>query len=165
MASAAAEREKAIAAKAIVAARMAEDRAKIQQEQAQAAVENAKRYSGWAGWARSIWDGLRKSKITDRIRQEFTMEIGRLSRGIEQKQRQLDAEREQRKEAERSVREARQASETLRLERDQAKSILSRLQLSLEPEAAHDHVHAAPSLQLKPSFGKLNDRSRKETRE
>ncbi|MDL2399442.1 hypothetical protein [Rhizobium mayense] len=152
VAKATVEREKEIAAKAIAAARTAENRAKIQQEQAQAAVENARRYGGWSGKLRAIWDGLRKSKIADKIRQEFTSEIGRLTRGIEQKQRQLDAEREQRREAEQSVREARQAAEMLRLERDQAKSILQRLQSSFEPEAVHDHVHAAPSLQLKPKF-------------
>ncbi|MDK4738064.1 hypothetical protein PH547_04190 [Rhizobium sp. CNPSo 3464] len=150
-AKAAAEREKEIAAKVKAAAIAERDRAAKQQEQASALLTDARRYSGWAGRFRALWDGLRKSKIANRIRQEFASETERLSRLVQQKQRQLDGELEQRRLAEQSAREARQAAEMATFERDQAKSILSRLQSSLEPEAAHHHV-TAPSLQLKPSL-------------
>ena len=59
------------------AARAQEDAQKVSaaalavQDRAEAATEKAKRYSGWAGRLRAIWDKFRESKMVGRIRNEF----------------------------------------------------------------------------------------------
>lgn len=159
---AAAEREKAAAAKARAAAIAEQDRAAERQAQAQTIVENAARYSGWAGRLRAVWDGLRKSKIVERIRAEFSAELDRVQQKVRQTERQLDVEREQRKQAEMAVQEARQTVSVVTLERDQTRSVLQRLRSSMEPETAPE-LSAVPTLELK-LRPKFTEKSKQEHR-
>lgn len=110
--------------KAAAAALAAQDCAKRDKEQAQAAMADAARYSGWAGRVRAIWDNLRKSKLSERIRAELSGEINRWrDKAMDAERKQREAER-QRFEAEQKAREAQDAAMLARIERDRLRSIL-----------------------------------------
>ncbi len=98
------------ARKATAAANVARDRAQKEREQAQAVVADTERYSGWAGRIRAVWDGLRKSKLVEKVRMDFTGEIERWrGKAKDAERKQLEAER-QRYDAERKAREAQDAA-------------------------------------------------------
>lgn len=137
------------AQKSTTAALALQDRARDEQEHARAALADAARYSGWAGRLRAAWDGLRKSRLIEKIRAEFSSEIDRW-RDVAQaaERRQLEAER-QRHEAERKTREAQDAAFRAGIERDRLRSLLSPAADQSAPE-----LSPAPKLELKPDFKK-----------
>lgn len=141
------------AQKSTTAALALQDRARNDQEHARAALADAARYSGWAGRLRAVWDGLRKSKLAERIRSELKGEIDRW-RDVAQtaERKQLEAER-QRYEAEQKARAAQDAAFRAGVERDRLRSMLS-------PTADHSapELSPAPKLVLKPNFQKKEKR-------
>lgn len=141
--------EQDAARKAIATAISAQDRAQQEQVRAQAALADAARYSGWTGRLRAAWDGLRKSRLIEKIRAEFSSEIDRW-RNVAQtaERKQLEAER-QLYEAERRAREAQDAAFRAGIERDRLRSILT---TAADPDTL-DLSHAA-KLILKPNFQK-----------
>lgn len=141
-------RAKEAAHKATSAANTAQDRARLQHEQASASVANAEKYSGWAGRLRAVWDGLRKSRLIEKVRAEFSSEIDRW-RDVAQtaERRQLEAER-QRHEAEKKAREAQDAAFRVGIERDRLRSMLAP---SADPAP---EPSPSPKLELKPNFQK-----------
>jgi hypothetical protein len=151
--AAAATREQEAARKAAAAALAAQDRARQEQEQARVSMADAEKYSGWAGRIRAVWDGLRKSKLAERIRSEMKGEIDRW-RNVAQtaERKQLEAER-QRYEAEQQTREAKDAAFRAGIERDRLRSILT-------PAADHaaPELSPSPKLVLKPNFQKKEKR-------
>lgn len=148
-----AARELEAARKATAAANSARDRAQQERAQAQAAIADASRYSGWAGRLRAAWDGLRKSRLIEKIRAEFSSEIDRW-RDVAQtaERRQLEAERH-RYDAEQKAREAQDAAMRAGIERDRLRSMLSPSNDHSAPE-----LSPAPRLVLKPNFAKKEKR-------
>ncbi|WP_421477853.1 hypothetical protein [Agrobacterium tumefaciens] len=142
-----AARETDAALKATTAAKAARDRAQQERVQAQAAIADAERYSGLAGRIRAVWDGLRKSKLVEKVRMEFTGEIERWrDKAKDAERKQLEAER-QRYDAERKAREAQDAAFKVGIERDRLRSMLT-------PSVDHSapELSPAPKLVLKPNF-------------
>ncbi|TPP11524.1 hypothetical protein [Rhizobium glycinendophyticum] len=148
-----AARRQEAARKASAAALAAQDRARKEQEQARASMADADKYSGWAGRLRAVWDGLRKSKLAERIRYELKGEIDRW-RDVAQiaERRQLEAER-QRFDAERKARDAQDAAMRAGIERDRLRSILSPTSDPASPD-----LSPSPRLVLKPNFAKKEKR-------
>ncbi|CAK7257005.1 MAG: plasmid recombination protein [Rhizobiaceae bacterium] len=144
-----AARQQEVARKITAAALAAQDRARQEQERAQAAMAYVARYNGWAGRFRAVWDGLRKSKLAERIRSELKGEIDRW-RDIAQtaERKQLEAER-QRFDAERKARDAQDAAMRAGIERDRLRSILSPASDPASPD-----LSPGPKLVLKPNFQK-----------
>ncbi|WP_426237130.1 plasmid recombination protein [Pararhizobium sp. DWP1-1-3] len=136
-----AARQQEAARKATAAALAAQDRARKDQEQAQSAMADAERYSGWAGRLRAVWDRLRKSCLIEKVRGEFASEIDRW-RNVAQtaERKQLEAER-QRYEAERRACEAQDSAFRAGIERDRLRSILT-------PAADPDAPERSPSPRL-----------------
>ncbi|WP_105415218.1 hypothetical protein [Neorhizobium sp. T25_27] len=144
----AASRQEA-ARKAAAVALAAQDRARQEQEHVRASMVDAEKYSGWAGRIRAMWDGLRKSKLAERIRSELSGEIDRWhDKATDAERRQLEAER-QRYEAERKAREAQDAAFKAGIERDRLRSILTSVNDPDTPE-----LSPGPKLVLKPDFKK-----------
>lgn len=144
-----AAREQEAARKAIATALAAQDRARKDQEQAQTAMADAERYSGWAGRLRAVWDRLRTSSLVEKVRVEFSSEIDRWrEKARDAERRQLEAER-QRYEAERRAREAQDAAFRAGIERDRLRSILTPAADPGTPDLSQ-----APKLILKPNFQK-----------
>lgn len=137
------------AQKATAAALAAQDRARKDQEQAQTAMADAERYSGWAGRLRAVWDRLRKSSLVEKVRGEFSSEIDRWrSAARDAERKQLEAER-QRDEAEQKARAAQDAAFRAGIERDRLRSMLSPVADHSAPEPS-----PAPKLELKPKWKK-----------
>lgn len=137
------------ARKATAAAITARDRARLEKEQAQAAMADAARYSGWAGRIRAMWDRLRTSSLVEKVRAEFSSEIDRWRDAAKNAERkQLEAER-LRFDAERKAREAQDAAMRAGIERDSLRSMLS-------PAADHSapELSPGPKLVLQPDFKK-----------
>lgn len=148
-----AARQQEAARKATAAALAAQDRARRDQEQAQSAMADVERYSGWAGRLRAVWDRLRKSSLVEKVRGELSSEIDRwrsVARDAERKQ--LEAER-QRYEAEQKARAAQDAAMRAGIERDRLRSMLSPAVDHSAPE-----LSPAPRLVLKPNFAKKEKR-------
>ncbi len=148
-----AAREQEAARNAIAAALAAQNRARKDREQAQTAMADAERYSGWAGRLRAVWDRLRRSSLVEKVRVEFSSEIDRWrEKARDAERRQLEAER-QRYEAEKMAREAQDAAFRAGVERDRLRSILA-------PAADHStpDLSPAPKLVLKPNFAKKEKR-------
>ncbi|SNB71869.1 MULTISPECIES: plasmid recombination protein [unclassified Agrobacterium] len=144
-----AAKETDAARKATAAANVARDRAQQERVQAQAAIADAERYSGWAGRIRAVWDGLRKSKLVEKVRMDFTGEIERWrDKAKDAEREQLEAER-QRYDAERKAREAQDAAFKAGIERDRLRSILTPVSDPDTPE-----LSPSPKLVLKPDFKK-----------
>lgn len=144
----AASRQEA-ARKAAAVALAAQDRARQEQEHARASMVDAEKYSGWAGRIRAMWDGLRKSKLAERIRSELSGEIDRWrDKAKDAERRQLEAER-QRYEAERKAREAQDAAFKAGVERDRLRSILTPVN---DPDT--QELSPGPKLVPKPDFKK-----------
>ncbi|SSC64532.1 hypothetical protein [Ciceribacter selenitireducens] len=144
-----AAREQEAARNAIAAALAAQDRARKDREQAQTAMADAERYSGWAGRLRAVWDRLRTSSLVEKVRVEFSSEIDRWrEKARDAERRQLEAER-QRYEAERRAREAQDAAFRAGIERDRLRSILTPAADPGTPDLSQ-----APKLILKPNFQK-----------
>lgn len=142
-----AAREQEAARKAAAAAIAARDRAQQEQAKAQATIADAVRYTGWAGRLRAVWDGLRKSKLVEKVREEFSSEIDRWRVAAKESERkQLEAEH-RRHEAERKFREAQDVAFKVGIERDRLRSILT-------PAVDHDapEQSPAPKLVLKRNF-------------
>ena len=141
------------ARKAAAAAQVVQDRARQEQEQAQTAMADAEKYSGWAGRLRAVWDGFRRSKLAERIRNELKGEIDRWRDAAQTaERRQLEAER-QRHEAEKKAREAQDAAFRAGIERDRLRSMLSPAGDHSAPEPT-----PGPKLVLKPNFQKKEKR-------
>lgn len=139
-----AARQTEAARKATASATALQDRARQDREQAQAAMADVDKYSGWAGRLRAIWDRFRESKLVEKIKMDFTGEIERwkdVAQTAEKRQR--EAER-QRYEAERKAREAQDAAMRAGIERDRLRSMLLPANNHIAPEPA-------PKLMLKPS--------------
>ncbi|MEY9720711.1 hypothetical protein ABIA22_003201 [Sinorhizobium fredii] len=148
-----AAREQEAARKATAAANSARDRAQQERAQAQAAIADASRYSGWAGRIRAIWDGFRKSKLVEQIRSDLSGEIDRWrDKTRDAERRQLEAER-QRYEAEKKAREAQDAAFRAGIERDRLRSMLMP---AADPASAD--LSPSPKLVLKPNFAKKEKR-------
>jgi len=148
-----AARQQEAARKLTAAALAAQDRARQEQERAQAAMANVARYNGWAGRFRAVWDGLRKSSLIEKVRGEFSAEIDRWrSAAKDAERKQLDAER-QRYEAEQKARAAQDAAMRAGIERDRLRSMLSPAVDHSAPE-----LSPAPKLVLKPNFAKKEKR-------
>lgn len=142
-------RQQEAARKAAAVALAEQHRARRDQEQALAAMADVDKYTGWAGRIRAIWDGLRKSKLAERIRSDLKDEIDRWrDKARDAERRQLEAERH-RHEAERKAREAQDAAFRAGIERDRLRSILTRTADHAVPE-----LSPAPKLVLKPDFKK-----------
>lgn len=148
-----AARAQEAARKAVTAAQAVQDHARQDQEQAQAAMADAARYGGWTGRLRAVWDGLRKSRLVEKVRAEFSSEIDRW-RDVAQtaERRQLEAER-QRHEAEKKARQAQDAAFRAGIERDRLRSMLAP---SADPAPEPSH---SPKLELKPNFQKKEKRN------
>ncbi|MBY3499344.1 MULTISPECIES: plasmid recombination protein [Rhizobiaceae] len=141
------------AQKATAAALAAQDRARKDQEQAQTAMADAERYSGWAGRLRAVWDRLRKSSLVEKARGELSSEIDRWrSAARDAERKQLEAER-QRYEAEQKARAAQDAAMRAGIERDRLRSMLSPAADQSTPD-----LSPAPRLVLKPNFAKKEKR-------
>ncbi|WP_086994852.1 hypothetical protein [Rhizobium sullae] len=125
----------AAAKQSAAAAVAAQDRAIKEQEAARLAMAEVQRYSGFAGKLRAIWDGLRKSKVAEKIRRELSSELERVHRAREAAERQLGAERRRRAKADSATSAMRRSISEVAQERDHARS---QLQLDDEP------VHPAP---------------------
>lgn len=147
----AAERQLQSAKDANAAALAAQGHALKAQEQAQEMMSDARRYSGWGGRLRAIWDGLRRSKIVEKIRQELAPEIERANAFAKSVQHKLKDEEEKRRSAEREaldaareVRVAKDAALRAGIERDRAWAMLP-----LERQQ-HVAVVGSMSMVLKP---------------
>jgi len=148
-----AARAQEAARKAAAAALAAQDRARQDHEQARASMADAERYSGWAGRLRAVWDGLRRSKLAERIRSELSGEIDRWrDKAMDAERKQLEAERE-RYEAERRAREAQDAAMRAGIERDRLRSILTPAANPASPD-----LSPGPKLVFKPNFAKEEKR-------
>lgn len=148
-----ASREQDAARKATANAKSAQDRARQEKEQAQAALADAARYGGWTGRLRTAWDGLRKSRLIEKIRAEFSSEIDRWRDAAQTaERRQREAER-QRFDAERRARDAQDAAMRLGIERDRLRSMLS-----------HNAGHSEPELSQGPKLVP-NNSQKKEKRD
>lgn len=141
-----AAREQDAARMATAAANAAQNHARQERENAQAAIADVARYTGWVGRIRAIWDRLNESKMARRIRKEFSDEINRWrEKAKDAESRQLQAERH-RYEAEQQTRVAQDAALRAGIERDRLRSLLS-------PAAESDtlDLSPAPKLILKPN--------------
>ncbi|MXN44649.1 hypothetical protein GR138_05575 [Shinella kummerowiae] len=141
------------AQKSTVAALALQDRARNDQVHARAALADAARYSGWAGRLRAVWDGLRKSKLAERIRSELKGEIDRWRDVAQTAERKLLEAERQRYETEQKARAAQDAAFRAGVERDRLRSMLSPVAAQSTPE-----LSPAPRLALKPNFTKKGKR-------
>jgi hypothetical protein len=149
-----ADSQQEAARKAAAVALAAQDRARQEKEHARASMADAEKYSGWAGRIRAAWDGLRKSRLIDKIRAEFSTEIDRwrdVAKTAERKQ--FEAEK-QRYEAEQKVRVAQDAAFRAGIERDRLRSMLTPVADQSTPELSRN-----PKLTLKPNFEKKDKRN------
>lgn len=137
------------ARKATAAAMAAQDRARQEQEQAVAAMAVAARYLGWGGRLRAMWDNLRKSKLVEKVRLDFTEEIERWrDRAKDAERMQLEAER-QRYDAEQKARAAQDLAMRAGIERDRLRSMFSPAADSVPSD-----MSPGPRPALKPKFSR-----------
>ncbi|MGO6921257.1 plasmid recombination protein [Rhizobium ruizarguesonis] len=148
-----AEREREAAARVAQASLAAETQARKAQEAAAKSVSLAIRYSGLAGAFRALWDGFRRSRIADTIRQELSGEIERVHSLAKVFQSRLKAEEKRRHESDRRALEATQDAERSRdaalkmqIERDHAFSILP-----LDRQQELKEARSAMQMMLRPS--------------
>ncbi len=151
--SADAVREQDNARKVTATANAARDRAQQEMDQAQSAIADVARYSGWAGRLRAVWDHLRKSKLVEKVRMDLSNEIDHWREKAKAAERkQFEAER-QRYEAEQKVRAAQDAAMRAGIERDRFRSMLTPVLDQSIPG-----LSPAPKPILKPNFQKNEKR-------
>lgn len=144
------EKEREVATRAAKAAQTAREGAEKALEAATEAVLQASRYSGLSGKLRAVWDGFRRSKLADAIRQEFSSEIEQVKAFTRFVQARLKAEENRRHEAERKAHDAEQDArrardEALRMqmERDRAFSMLP-------PDRRQELAVVGPTMRMTP---------------
>ncbi len=142
----AATREKEVAAKATVAAIALREQAQRDQVKALDMIAEANRYRGFGGRLRALWDGLRKSKLIEKIRDEFSNELDRV-RGIAEKERvRVREEERRRRDAEQRAHEAERQAEQARDDAARASIERDRLLSILKPRFDHDAREPAPAV-------------------
>lgn len=109
------------------------------QQMAQEALVEVKRqkeavglYTGFGGFLRAFFDGLRQSSVIDKIRSEFTAELSRLTSKVNFSEQLLKTEKQKREQAERREQDAISKAQKIEIERDVAKAVLSRLKRRYE---------------------------------
>lgn len=94
--------------------------------------ETVNRYTGFGGFLRAVLDGLKRSRITAKIRSEFMAEMNRLALKIKTSEQMLKTEQQKREQAERREGDALSAIRTLEIQRDVAKATAIRLKRKYE---------------------------------
>ena len=135
------QRKKAEAAQEIAAARAAtsfaiaaQTRAKQDEENAKALVQDARRFTGWIGRLRMLWDQVRESQLLKMVRTELESEIDRWrSQAREAQTHRLEAERRA-FEAQTKLRKAEDFVMRSSIENARLRSLLPSVQAPSTPE-------------------------------
>ncbi|MCS4243817.1 uncharacterized protein YdbL (DUF1318 family) [Rhizobium sp. BIGb0125] len=123
-ATAAAQRIMADAKQATKIAQEAQRRALSVEDAVQVTLLRAKRYTGWAGWVRGIWDNLRKSQLASKISSDLGYEMAHWRTLANQAEyRRIEADRRY-NDAQNKLREARSETLRIKIERDRVQSML-----------------------------------------
>jgi hypothetical protein len=147
-------RKIADANRATATALAAQDRARQERAQAQQALSDARKYTGFGGRLRALWDGLKKSRLLERFWQEIQPEIDRWKQTVENSKERLKNEERRRRDAERWAHEAERQAEKARDEAARVGVERDRLRSILQPQGSRDRdvpgPAKGPALTLKP---------------
>lgn len=106
-------------------AREAVEKAQEERQAAEQATTTARRLVGFGGALRGLWDGLRRSRLADRIRAEFAPVVEQWEKVATDAARQAaDADR-RRRDAEKTVKEIRRSADVLGAQRDELRERLA----------------------------------------
>lgn len=124
---------------AIVAAQAAEEQARKRQEtarqataQAERATRTARRLTGLGGALRGLWDGLRKSKVAARLREELRPTVERWQQAEAAAAARADAEVDRRVKAEKRASALSASASELGAQRDELRSRLARYEPAVD---------------------------------
>lgn len=139
-----ASKEKEAAGKASGAALLEQGRAQMERQNLQEIIEHASRYSGWMGRFRALWDVMRKSAMTERIRTEFKSEMHYWREAARKSKNKILEAEKRAYEAERKASEAEDAKLRATIELEHLRSLV--------PISASTPAHASqPSLKPRSS--------------